>query len=115
MWKWLGWHTGVDIIVPTGTPIRATSNQTIIRADHKGGSYGRWVVGRDGAGRIHIYAHMSTVKAKVGQKVKDGTVIGTVGSTGNSTGPHLHYEVRTGHSNGHGAWGTPMEPSVWLK
>jgi murein DD-endopeptidase MepM/ murein hydrolase activator NlpD len=115
LWAWLGHHTGVDLIVPTGTPILATSSQTIIRADSNGGSYGRWVVGKDSSGKIHIYAHMSRIKAKVGQRVTDGTVIGYVGSTGNSTGPHLHYEIRTGRANHHGAWGSPMNPGGWLK
>lgn len=115
IWRWLGWHTGVDIIVPTGTPIMATSSQTVIRADHNGGSYGRWVATKDASGRIHIYAHMSKVATKVGAKVYDGTIIGYVGSTGNSTGPHLHYEIRTGKSNHHGQWGSPIDPGAWLR
>ena len=115
LWSWLGWHTGHDIIVPTGTPILATSRQTVIRADYDGGSYGRFVVAKDANGRIHIYAHMSKIVATVGQRVLDGSVIGYVGSTGNSTGPHLHYEVRSGIPNHHGVWGTPINPSPWCK
>jgi murein DD-endopeptidase MepM/ murein hydrolase activator NlpD len=114
LWRWKGWHTGADLIVPTGTPIMATSSQRIIRADHNGGSYGRWVVGKDGDGRIHIYAHMSKLATRVGEHVKDGTILGYVGSTGNSTGPHLHYEVRSGKPNGDGSWGSPINPAPWL-
>jgi murein DD-endopeptidase MepM/ murein hydrolase activator NlpD len=115
LWRWKGWHTGADLIVPTGTPIIATSNQTIIRADHAGGSYGTWVAARDQSGRIHIYAHMSRLNTRVGRKVIDGTVIGWVGSTGNSTGPHLHYEVRTGKPNADGQWGSPINPGPWMR
>lgn len=114
LWAWLGWHTGVDIIAKIGTRVLATSNQTVIRADGKGGSYGTFVVARDRAERIHIYAHLSHIDVKVGDQLIDGTLVGRVGTTGNSTGPHLHYEVRTGFPTKLSTWGNPINPRGWL-
>lgn len=89
-------HTGVDFAAPKGTPIYASADGTVTTAgrDGKGLSgYGITVVVNHGYGFQTLYAHMNDVKVKSGQKVKRGELIGHVGSTGLSQGPHLHYEV----------------------
>ncbi|MCB1450202.1 MAG: M23 family metallopeptidase, partial [Nitratireductor sp.] len=88
-------HSGTDFRAPTGTPARATANGTVIDAGRNGG-YGNMVEIDHGGGFTTRYAHLSAIKVTAGQKVKRGDVIGLVGSTGRSTGPHLHYEVRKG-------------------
>ena len=86
-------HKGIDLAAPTGTPIYATADGTISRAGPFS-SYGNYVSIEHG-GKIQTrYAHMSRVAVATGEKVKKGDIIGYVGSTGRSTGPHLHYEVR---------------------
>ena len=90
-------HAGLDFTAPTGTPIYATANGTIKLANFNTGGYGNHVVIDHGYGYETLYGHMVRVKARVGQKVKRGDIIGWVGSTGKSTGPHCHYEV---HKNG---------------
>lgn len=85
-------HAGMDFTAPVGTDIYATGNGTIQRAGWQQG-YGNCVEINHGFGYMTLYGHMHQIKVKVGQKVKRGEVIGTVGSTGKSTGPHLHYEV----------------------
>ena len=85
-------HAGMDFTAPIGTDIYATGNGTIIAAGWQQG-YGNCVQISHGYGYLTLYGHMSAVKARVGQTVKRGDVIGLVGSTGKSTGPHLHYEV----------------------
>jgi murein DD-endopeptidase MepM/ murein hydrolase activator NlpD len=87
----------MDFVAPTGTPIYATGNGVVLRADNEATGYGNHVRIGHGYGYITLYAHMSVVNVKPGQKVKRGDVIGLVGSTGKSVGPHLHYEV---HKNG---------------
>jgi len=86
-------HPGLDFSAPTGTPIYATSDGVVQIAGFKTDGYGNKVVINHGYGFQTLYGHMVRVKAKVGQSVKRGEVIGYVGSTGKSTGPHLHYEV----------------------
>lgn len=86
-------HTGLDISAPKGTPIKVIANGTVVFAEDKG-SYGNLVKVDHGNGVETWYAHTSKMYVKVGQKVKSGDVIAAVGSTGNSTGPHLHLEVR---------------------
>ncbi len=86
-------HAGLDFSAPTGTPIYATSDGVVQQAGFKTDGYGNKVVINHGYGFQTLYAHMVRVKAKVGQSVKRGEVIGYVGSTGKSTGSHLHYEV----------------------
>ncbi len=86
-------HPGLDFSAPTGTPIYATSDGVVQTAGFNTDGYGNKVVINHGYGFQTLYAHMVRVKAKVGQSVKRGEVIGYVGSTGKSTGPHLHYEV----------------------
>lgn len=85
-------HAGMDFTAPTGTPIYATANGTIMSAGWKQG-YGNCVEINHGYGYVTLYGHMSAIKTNVGKTVKRGEVIGLVGSTGKSTGPHLHYEV----------------------
>ena len=86
-------HTGMDFGARRGTPIYATGNGKIVRVEYKRTGYGRNVVIKHGYGYKTLYAHMSKVKVKVGQKVKRGEIIGLVGNTGTSTAPHVHYEV----------------------
>lgn len=95
-------HAGLDFAAPIGTPIYATANGTIKEASFNEGGYGNHVVINHGYGYETLYGHMVRMKARAGQKVKRGEVIGYVGSTGKSTGPHCHYEV---HKNG-----TPVDP-----
>lgn len=86
-------HAGLDFSAPTGTPIYATSDGVVQSAGFSTDGYGNKVVINHGYGFQTLYAHMVRVKAKAGQSVKRGEVIGYVGSTGKSTGSHLHYEV----------------------
>jgi len=86
-------HAGVDLAAPTGSPLAATSDGVVIRAGYAGG-YGLLVAIDHGGGIETRYGHLSGLNVAVGQGVKAGQVIGFVGSTGESTGPHVHYEVR---------------------
>ena len=86
-------HKGVDLAAPTGTPVYATADGIIGRADWFS-SYGLYVEIAHGADLETRYAHMSKLAVAAGERVKKGDIIGYVGSTGRSTGPHLHYEVR---------------------
>lgn len=86
-------HTGIDFTAATGTPIYATGDGTVREAGYDNGGYGNNVVINHGYGYQTHYGHMKKVKVRVGDRVKRGEVIGWVGSTGKSTGPHLHYEV----------------------
>ena len=86
-------HTGLDIAAPAGTPIKAAASGTVVFAGRKG-SYGKMIVVSHGNGVQTYYAHCSSIVASVGQTVSQGQVIAKVGSTGNSTGNHLHLEVR---------------------
>jgi murein DD-endopeptidase MepM/ murein hydrolase activator NlpD len=100
-----GWmpslHHGVDIAAPAGTPIRAMQNG---RVEHAGawGGYGLSVVIRHGRSTRTLYAHMSRLDVREGDRVRGGQLIGAVGSTGSATGPHLHFEVWR--------WGRPDDP-----
>ena len=85
-------HAGMDFTAPIGTDIYATGNGTIIAAGWQQG-YGYCVQINHGYGYITLYGHMSAIKVHIGQSIKRGDVIGLVGSTGKSTGPHVHYEV----------------------
>jgi murein DD-endopeptidase MepM/ murein hydrolase activator NlpD len=88
----LAWHDGTDFPAPIGTPILATANGIVIKAGW-GGDYGNMVEVRHPNGFITRYAHAQELSVQVGQVVKKSQVIGKSGSTGRSTGPHLHYEV----------------------
>jgi murein DD-endopeptidase MepM/ murein hydrolase activator NlpD len=87
-------HTGVDFPEPEGTPIAAAGVGTVIYAAYNGGGYGNLVVIQHRLGYTSWYGHMSRIAAYVGEDVAGGTRIGYVGSTGDATGPHLHFEVR---------------------
>ena len=89
----LAMHTGLDFRAATGTPIRATADGKVTEAGWNGG-YGRMVEIDHGFGITTRYAHMSAMEVAAGDTIKRGQVIGYVGSSGRSTGPHLHYEVR---------------------
>lgn len=91
-------HKGLDFTAPQGTPIYATGNGTVVSSGGTVGGFGNHVVINHGYGYQTLYAHMVRIKARAGQFVKRGQIIGWVGSTGKSTGPHCHYEV---HINGH--------------
>lgn len=88
-----GYHTGLDIGCKAGSPIYAAHDGTVIVAGYKG-AYGNTVEIRANSTFVTSYHHMSRIAARVGQTVSAGTVIGYIGSTGQSTGPHLHFEVR---------------------
>ena len=93
VYKTVKMHAGLDFAAPQGTPIYSTADGTIAIAGNMGNGYGNYVVIRHGYGYETLYGHMVRVKARPGQPVKRGEVIGWVGSTGKSTGPHCHYEV----------------------
>jgi murein DD-endopeptidase MepM/ murein hydrolase activator NlpD len=97
VYKTVKMHAGLDFAAPIGTPIYATANGTVETAGNTGNGYGNHVVINHGYGYETLYGHMVKVKVRSGQRVKRGEVIGWVGSTGKSTGPHCHYEV---HKNG---------------
>jgi murein DD-endopeptidase MepM/ murein hydrolase activator NlpD len=93
--RWGRLHAGIDIGAPTGTPIGASLPGTVIYAGWQSG-YGNVVIVSHGGGLSTLYGHQSRLGASLGQSVASGQVIGYVGSTGNSTGPHLHFETRYG-------------------
>jgi murein DD-endopeptidase MepM/ murein hydrolase activator NlpD len=86
-------HQGIDLAAPTGTPVYATADGIVSRADWYS-SYGLYISVEHGASMQTRYAHLSRLAVAAGDSVKKGDLIGYVGSTGRSTGPHLHYEVR---------------------
>jgi len=90
-------HEGMDFTSKTGTPIYATGDGVVERADNTASGFGNHIVIRHGFGYETLYAHLSKYKCRAGQRIKRGDIIGYVGSTGRSEGPHLHYEV---HKNG---------------
>ena len=87
-------HTGMDLAVPTGTPIRAALPGTVTVSKYNAGGYGYYVMIEHGNGIATLYGHCSKLLARVGQTVQAGDIIALSGSTGRSTGPHLHFEVR---------------------
>lgn len=99
-------HPGIDIAAPYGTPVRATADGDVLQA-HMGAGYGREVVIDHGYGVNTVYAHMSSMAVVAGEQVTRGQVIGYVGDSGRSTGPHLHYEVRLHH--------VPVNPHKYLR
>ena len=90
-------HKGMDFTSPTGTPVYATGDGIVTRADNSASGFGNHIVIQHGYGYETTYAHLSRYNCKVGKKINRGDVIGFVGSTGRSQAPHLHYEV---HKNG---------------
>lgn len=104
-----GYHTGVDFPVPTGTSVKAVAAGHVVSAGW-GGSFGYQVVVRHADGRYTQYAHLSAISVRAGQSVAAGQRLGRSGSTGNATGPHLHFEVRTGPG-----FGTDIDPVAYLR
>ncbi len=100
-----GFHTGIDLSAPTGTFVGAAAPGTVIQAGWDG-SFGLSVLVDHGGGVITRYAHLSAIDVFLGAFVDPGTLLGFVGSTGYSTGPHLHFEIIMG--------GVPVDPLVWL-
>jgi murein DD-endopeptidase MepM/ murein hydrolase activator NlpD len=98
-------HTGLDIAAPSGTPIKAADDGTVVFAGWRGG-YGKTLIVSHGNGLATLYAHQSALLVGSGARVGKGQVIGRVGSTGYSTGPHLHFEVRKN--------GSPVDPLSYL-
>jgi murein DD-endopeptidase MepM/ murein hydrolase activator NlpD len=98
-------HTGQDIAAPTGTPVRASADGRVITSG-SGGAYGNSIMLVHSGGLTTFYAHLSSKSVQVGQEIKAGVQVGTVGSTGWSTGPHLHYETRVN--------GTAYDPMGWF-
>jgi murein DD-endopeptidase MepM/ murein hydrolase activator NlpD len=99
-------HTGLDMRGDTGDPVRATANGTVTSAGNNGG-YGKMVEIEHRNGLSTRYAHLSAIDVRVGQTVKIGQIIGKIGSTGRSTGPHLHYETRVD--------GEAVDPQKYLR
>ncbi|MGP3998959.1 transglycosylase family protein [Streptomyces sp. 8N706] len=104
-----GYHTGVDFPVATGTSVRAIGSGEVVSAGW-GGAYGYEIVIRHADGKYSQYAHLSAVSVRPGQSVTGGQRIARSGSTGNSTGPHLHFEVRTGPG-----FGSDINPLAYLR
>ncbi|MFH0241529.1 transglycosylase family protein [Streptomyces sp. HK10] len=104
-----GYHTGVDFPVSTGTSVQSVSRGQVVSAGW-GGAYGYQVVVRHSDGRYSQYAHLSAISVRSGQQVNAGQRIGRSGSTGNSTGPHLHFEIRTGPG-----YGSDIDPLAYLR
>ncbi|MGI5365916.1 transglycosylase family protein [Streptomyces iakyrus] len=104
-----GYHTGIDFPVPTGTTVKSVASGSVVSAGW-GGSYGYQVVVRHADGRYSQYAHLSAISVRDGQSVSAGQRIGRSGSTGNSSGPHLHFEVRTGPG-----FGSDVDPVAYLR
>jgi len=98
-------HAGVDIGASSGTPIKAAGDGVVVMAGWNGG-YGNFTLIDHGGGLATGYGHQSRIGVSIGQHVSTGEVIGYVGSTGASTGPHLHWEVRVN--------GTPVDPMGWV-
>nr|WP_296678406.1 M23 family metallopeptidase [Novosphingobium sp.] len=88
-------HKGIDLAMPTGTPVYATADAVVSKAE-RFSSYGLYISLEHGGDIQTRYGHLSRIAVAAGQSVHKGDVIGYVGSTGRSTGPHLHYEVRVG-------------------
>jgi LysM repeat protein len=104
-----GHHTGVDFVVPTGTPVKAVAAGTVVTAGW-GGAYGNQVVIRLNDGHYAQYGHLSQLSVSAGQSVSEGQEIGLSGATGNVTGPHLHFEIRTTPD-----YGSDIDPVAYLR
>jgi murein DD-endopeptidase MepM/ murein hydrolase activator NlpD len=108
MWS-SGYHTGVDFVVPTGTSLKAVGAGTVVSAGW-GGAYGNQVVIKLNDGHYAQYAHLSQLSVSAGQTVTAGQQVGLSGATGNVTGPHLHFEIRTAPG-----YGSDVDPVAFLR
>lgn len=108
MWS-SGYHTGVDFVVPTGTSLKAVGAGTVVSAGWAG-AYGNQVVIQLADGHYAQYAHLSSLSVSSGQSVTAGQQVGLSGTTGNSTGPHLHFEIRTTPD-----YGSDVDPVAYLR
>ncbi|MBT2382699.1 M23 family metallopeptidase [Streptomyces sp. ISL-11] len=110
---WASKHSGQDLVVGTGTSVKAVHGGTVVKAGPNGGgdgpAYGNAIVIKHDDNTYSQYAHLSQVKVSIGQTVTTGQEIGLSGSTGNSSGPHLHFEIRTTPDYGSG-----IEPRAFL-
>jgi len=106
--RWGALHAGVDFAAPAGTPVRAVGAGRVVSAGWSYPGYGMSVVISHGGGYLTHYAHLSAVSVRTGQSVTPGRQVGREGSTGDSTGPHLHFEVHRGLWN-------RVEPTAWLR
>ncbi|GAA4923006.1 M23 family metallopeptidase [Actinoplanes utahensis] len=106
--RWGRLHAGVDLAAPHGTAIVAAGAGVVVAAGPNGG-YGNAVLLDHGDGWLTHYGHLSAVAVEAGQTVEAGQRIGDEGSTGHSTGPHLHFEVHRGHFK------NPVEPTAWMR
>jgi murein DD-endopeptidase MepM/ murein hydrolase activator NlpD len=104
-----GYHTGADFVAATGTPVRAIGPATVVQAGW-GGSYGNSVILRMSDGMYVLYGHLSSIGVSAGQSVSAGKQLGLSGATGNVTGPHLHFEVRTTQN-----YGSDVDPVAYLR
>ncbi|MGA5250856.1 M23 family metallopeptidase [Streptomyces pseudogriseolus] len=111
---WAHKHSGQDYAVPTGTPVMAAHGGTVVKAGGNGAgdgpAYGNAIVIKHGNKTYSQYAHLSSVNVKVGQVVKTGQKIALSGNTGNSSGPHLHFEIRTTPN-----YGSAVNPATFLR
>jgi murein DD-endopeptidase MepM/ murein hydrolase activator NlpD len=104
--RWGRLHAGIDLAAGVGAPVRAVTNATVLSAGWEGG-YGRCVRLIASDGTVFVYGHLSSISVRDGERVSAGERIGREGNTGQSTGPHLHFEVRIN--------GTPVNPISWLR
>ncbi|MFH8726509.1 M23 family metallopeptidase [Streptomyces termitum] len=111
---WAHKHSGQDFAVPVGTSVRAAAAGTVVKAGPYGGgdgpAYGNAIVVKHANGRYSQYAHLSKIKVRIGQKVAAGQQIALSGNTGNSSGPHLHFEIRTTPN-----YGSALNPAAFLR
>ncbi|MER7517349.1 M23 family metallopeptidase [Streptomyces sp. NPDC126499] len=111
---WAHKHSGQDFAVPVGTPVKAAGAGTVVKAGPYGGgdgpAYGNAIVVKHANGTYSQYAHLSKIKVHVGQKVSAGQRIALSGNTGNSSGPHLHFEIRTTPN-----YGSAVNPAAFLR
>ncbi|MER5555848.1 peptidoglycan DD-metalloendopeptidase family protein [Streptomyces sp. NPDC002793] len=101
-------HTGHDFAAPSGAPVVAVRSGTIAWSNSKGGAYGSWIGLRGDNGHVYTYCHLSALQVEEGQTVTAGQQIGKVGNTGNSTGPHLHFEMSKGPAWSYGSVAKPQ-------
>jgi murein DD-endopeptidase MepM/ murein hydrolase activator NlpD len=111
---WSAKHSGQDFAVPVGTPVKAAGAGTVVKAGPYGGgdgpAYGNAIVVKHANGTYSQYAHLSKIKVGIGQKVAAGQQIALSGNTGNSSGPHLHFEIRTTPN-----YGSAVNPAAFLR